>query len=432
MHPLLHHRWHKLSSQIHRLRVLLHAQGLSALLARLGQQDNAGPFAEPFPRPSAQADRQAGGPRILIIDSSTPRPDRDSGSLRASNLMQVLRELGYGIDFLPEDGIDAGAYTVALHAMGVNTLLAQEASPPIRWLMREHQRYQAVIIARYHLASYWIPSLRHIAPDMKIVLDTVDLHYLREKREAELHGNQGLLRASKATRKRELHAIRSADVTWVVSPAEKEMLSADIPGSNVEVVPNLHQAKAEVPGYAERTGMIFVGGGRHPPNVDAVNWLLADIFPRIRKRLPGCVLHLVGEGLESRVQPRKHEHDGVIFHGFVPELDGLLGSTRLGLAPLRFGAGVKGKVNQYMAHGLPTIATSCAAEGMHLLDGEDVMIASDADHFTDAAVTLYEDPDAWHTLSCNGLSNIEKYFSFESARKALFATFNDIRRNSQA
>ena len=422
MHPLLQYRWHKLSSQIHRMRVLLHAQGFRALWVRLGQRDKPTPIAD-SPHPRANHGRQGNGPGILIIDSAPPRPDRDSGSLRAFNLMQALRGLDYQIDFLPEDRADAGAYTDALAAMGVGTPLTGASTSPLRWVMQAHRKYQTVVIARYHLASYWIPVLRNLAPDIRIVLDTVDLHYLREQREAELRHNKGLLRTSRATRKRELHAIRGADITWVVSPVEKEILVGSIPGIRVEVVPNLHHAKTEMPGHGERTGMIFVGGGRHPPNTDAVEWLLTEIFPRIRKRLPDCVLHLVGEGLENRIHVSPHAKFGVIFHGFVPNLDGLLASSRLGLAPLRFGAGVKGKVNQYMSHGLPTVATNCAAEGMHLVDGHDVVVADDPDLFADAAVRLHEDPVAWRSLSRNGLSNVQQHFSFDSARTALASTF---------
>jgi glycosyltransferase involved in cell wall biosynthesis len=113
------------------------------------------------------------------------------------------------------------------------------------------------------------------------------------------------------------------------------------------------------------------------------------------------------------------ELPGVRIHGHVPDLDPFMDGCRIGLAPLRYGAGVKGKVNLSMAHGQPVVATPAAVEGMHLRDGVDVLVGADAQDFADAVLRLYDDRALWETLSRHGIENIEKHFSFDAAREVL-------------
>lgn len=406
---------------------MIHSKGFRAALQKLigGPKPSHGPAASSGPcLPIKRA--RPGQTRLLFVDATAPRPDRDSGSLRAFNLMKKLVQQGYEIDFLPDDGVDAGEYIVALAAIGVQAHCGPSVGSHPQWFAENHGDYAAVIISRHHLASYWIPMVRRIAPAMKIVFDTVDLHHLREQREGELHGNAGMLRSAKATLRRELASIMLADTTWVVSPVEKAVIQGHARQAHIEVVPNLHEVQTETSEYHDRNGMLFVGGGNHPPNVDAVRWFVEDIYPLIRERLPECPLHIVGDGLEAKLASACGQRDGVVFHGHVPDMTPLLSKSRVGLAPLRFGAGVKGKINQYMAHGLPTVATNCAIEGMYLVDGIDVMTADDPVTFANAVVTAHEDPHSWTGLSSNGLANVRKYFSFDAVKASLDATFGDL------
>src|SRR4249919_2009152 len=163
---------------------------------------------------------------------------------------------------------------------------------------------------------------------------------------------------------------------------------------------------------------MFVGSYRHPPNVDAAQWLANEIFPRIRAARPDIRLHLVGDYAPTEVSSLA-QRDGIVVHGHVPDLDALLDRTRINLAPLRFGAGVKGKISQSLASGLPVVATHCAVEGMHLRDGEEVLVKDDADGFADALLRLYDDPGLWQALSQRGQEHIRQYFSRDVARKAI-------------
>lgn len=417
--PMYH--WRRLRARLHRLRLALHARGWRGLRERL-----TGALA-PTPAPANLSAEQPsasstpdGGRRILLIDVGTPRPDRDSGSLRAFNLMRLLRADGYRVDFLPDDRAEAGEYANALRELGVSVHTGADAYP--RWFARHLRDYDALVVSRYHLAEFLIPLARRVAPALHVVLDTVDLHHLRERREADLRGDRWLRRLAAGTRKRELRAAAAADVTWVVSPVEADLLRGALPTARIEVLPNLHEAVDAPTPFSRRSGLLFVGGARHPPNVDAVRWLRDEIFPLVRARLPDCTLHIVGEGLPEILAASGADDGGVRLHGHVPDLGPLLAQCRVGLAPLRFGAGVKGKINLCMAAGMPVVATSCAAEGMHLHDGDELLVADTAEAFADAVARLHGDAALWSRLSGAGGDNVRRHFSFEAARATIAAS----------
>ncbi|WP_159680092.1 glycosyltransferase [Luteimonas sp. 9C] len=368
---------------------------------------------------STEAGTGAAPVRILVIDVSTPRPDRDSGSMRARRLMALMVELGYGVDFLPEDGVPGGHYADALAADGIHVVHVPGALQQARWLVEHAPRYAAVIVSRYHLAEAVFPLLRRIAPRSRLILDTVDLHHLREHREAERNADRHLLRLSAETRKRELAMVDAADTCWVVSPHEQALLARERPRALVRVVSNLHEPMTGAPGPERRAGILFVGGAAHPPNLDAVSWLLTDLFPAMRKILPALELHLAGEGLDRVV---REPDPGVVVHGHVPDLTPLLQRVRLGVAPLRFGAGVKGKVNLGMSHGLPMVVTECAAEGLHLVDGEHALIADSSQAFVSAVAALCSDDAMWVRLSQAGQDLTRRHFTADAARDAVAAS----------
>jgi glycosyltransferase involved in cell wall biosynthesis len=335
------------------------------------------------------------------------------------NLMRVLREEGCAVSFLPDNQVHAGRYTRDLQAMGVECWHQPWIGGLPRWFAEHGRRFELVIASRHYVAEAVLPLVRAHAPQARLVFDTVDLHYLRERREAELAGHDpARLRAAERTRTAELALVRECDATLVVSPVEQALLAEETPGARVEVVSNVHRVAGPGRAFAERADLLFVGGYRHPPNVDAARWMVEDVLPRVLERLPGVRLHLVGSAAPPEVVALG-ERAGVVFHGFVEDIAPLMDGIRVGVAPLRYGAGVKGKVNLALAHGQPMVATRCAVEGMYLADGHDVLVADDAAGFADAIVRAYTDEALWRRLSANGLDNIERHFSFDAARRAL-------------
>src|SRR5690606_13602205 len=289
--------------------------------------------------------------------------------------------------------------------------------------MREHgPRFDAVVACRHYVARSFLPLLRKHAPRARLVFDTIDLHYLREQRAAEVAGDAALSRAALRTRALELEVVAHADLTVVVSEAERDLLARDAPSARVEVLSNLHRVAGPGKPFAQRRDLVFVGGFRHPPNVDAVRWFVEAVFPLVRARLPGARFHCIGGDLVEEIRALSG-HEGVTVHGHVPDIVPYMDGCRVALAPLRYGAGVKGKVNLSMAHGQPVVATSCAIEGMHARDGHDVLVADDADAFADAVVRLYGDQALWNRLAAGGLENVARHFSLDAARETVRRVF---------
>ncbi|MDQ3494464.1 MAG: glycosyltransferase [Pseudomonadota bacterium] len=372
-----------------------------------------------IPAPACLHHRQR---QVLVIDALTPCPDRDSGSLRLVNLMRVLRAEGAHVVFLPANREHAGRYTHDLQRIGVEAWYAPSARRAPAWLAEHGARFDAVLVCRHYVAREFLPLLRRHAPQAKILFDSIDLHYLREARAAEVDGDPGLARQAAATRKRELDVIARSDMTLVVSEAERELLGQDAPQARVEVLSNLHEIAGPGLSFDQRRDLVFVGGFRHPPNVDAVRWFVAEVFPRIRQHLPSVVFHCIGGDVPNAIQALAHA-EGVVVHGHVADITPYMDGCRIALAPLRYGAGVKGKINLSMAHGQPVVATTCGIEGMHLVDGRDVLVADDAGAFADAAVRLYGDEGLWHRLSVNGLDNVSTHFSMDAARDVVRRLF---------
>jgi O-antigen biosynthesis protein len=391
-----------------------------AIFAQKWQRALAGhlpPEALPSPANLHAKQRQ-----ILIVDAALPQPDRDSGSLRLVNLLRLLIEQGAHVVFLAAHGHRDGDYPAALQALGVECWFKPHIGRATAW-MREHgSRFDTVMLSRHHIASEFLPLVRRHAPDAGVIFDTVDLHYLRESRGADLARHAALKKSAERTRGQELQLIRGSDITLVVSPLEKQLLAEDAPGARVEILSNLHEIAGSGSRYAQRKDLVFVGGFHHPPNTDAVRWFGEQVFPLIRQRLPEVRFHCIGSDPPDHILALGNQ-PGIEIHGHVPDLSPYMDDVRIAVAPLRFGAGVKGKINLSMAHGQPVVATSCAVEGMYLRDETDVLVADDAQAFAAAVVRLYQDEAMWNRLAANGLENVRRHFSLESAREVVKRVF---------
>ncbi|MGY3265743.1 glycosyltransferase [Lysobacter sp. HA35] len=370
------------------------------------------------PVPGAEPDSVAFRRGVLVVDEYLPDARRDSGSLRLINLMRMMTSLGVHVAFVQiGPGRDDEALA-QLRALGIEAWDSSSTGGIATWLRRHGKRFDTAWLCRYPVARSVGPIVRKTMPDGRVVFDTVDLHFLRERRAAELANDAAALRAAERTRAAELGVIRESDVTLVVSEVERELLRGQAPDATVDVVSNVHDVAGAGLPFRERRDLVFVGGFRHPPNVDAVLWFVREAWPLLRARRSDLVFHCIGAGAPSEVQALAGV-EGVRLHGHVPDLAPFMDGVRVAIAPLRFGAGVKGKVNLSMAHGQPVVASSCAVEGMHLRDGDDVLVADTPDAFAEAVLRAYDDEALWQRLSINGLENVRRHFSADAARDAL-------------
>ncbi len=218
----------------------------------------------------------------------------------------------------------------------------------------------------------------------------------------------------------------------MVSPIEKEILEAELPETCVALVSNIHRARPTNPPFTGRRDFVFIGGFEHPPNVDAMEWFCGEIMPRIVAEIPEARLHIIGSKMPDSVRALASEH--VITHGYVEDVLPFFDSCLLSVAPLRYGAGVKGKINQSMSLGVPVVATAMGAEGMYLEHEENILLADEPEDFARQVVRLHRDRALWERLSRNSVENIEDHFSFAAARsnleKLLLERFCRLRRDA--
>ena len=355
--------------------------------------------------------------RAFVVDIYLPTPDKESGSLRLVNLFTLLREIGFKVTFAAKNLEAPESYLADLQRQGIEVLYRPYVKSISRNLKVRGVEYYLVILSRADAAVEFMGECRRYCPNARIVYDTVDLHFLREQRLAKLTGDTSTRRLAEYRQREELGLIAQADITLVVSAVERDILVSEVPVADVRILSNIHHIPGSQVAFAERRNIFFIGTFAHPPNSDGVLWFCRDILPLILTQLPELKFSVIGADPPAEI--RALASPAVQILGHVPDVTPIFGSYRLSIAPLRYGAGVKGKINQSLAHGLPVVATKIAVEGMFLKDGDSVMIADQPKDFAAAVIRLYQDQILWERLSSGGMEVMRKYFSFQAARQAL-------------
>lgn len=380
---------------------------------------HAATAAEPGPFLPAKS-----GPRVLIIDSQWPQPDRDSGSVDAMNQIRLFRALGYRIFFAADEYDKALDYRAKLEDQGIFCLPVEHEVFVEDFIRLEGGTIDLFFLSRIYCGGRFLETIRRHNGTAKVVFNTVDLHHLREEREARVKGDRRELACAAATRERELYLVRQADATIVVSETEQKLLEKEVPGAAVYDIPLSRQVRSSIPGFESRTGIGFVGGFMHTPNVDAVRFFLSDVWPLVHARLPNCTFFIAGPNLPEEALAAVPA--GVRYLGHVPDLDAWLDGLRLTVAPLRYGAGAKGKVASSLANGVPCVATPVAAEGMGLESGVNIVIADGAAEIAEQIVSTYADRDRWSLLSKESIRFAEKELSAEVIDRRLVALLGSL------
>jgi O-antigen biosynthesis protein len=363
--------------------------------------------------------------RALFIDLCTPTPNYDSGSIDAYNIMLLLREMDFQVTFIPEDNfLYMPEYSTALQRVGVEVLYAPYYTSINQHLTECGDRYDLAFLNRPTVGERYISVIRKFCPKAKVLFHTVDLHFLRMTREAELFADASILTAANEMKNRELAIIAAADMTTILSTEELSLLLQHSPNERIRLLPYSRNIEGTEVSFKDRANIIFVGGYQHTPNIDAVQYFVKEIMPLLRIRLPGVKFYAVGSKVPAEIEDLADLD--VIITGFIEELNPLLDKMRVSVAPLRYGAGIKGKIGGAMASGLPVVATPMAAEGMSLQEGENILVAEGAEAFADAIVQLYQDERLWHKISKNSLVFAEKAWGAEAAWKNLADILSDL------
>lgn len=385
--------------------------------------------AERLAAKTHQAPTTAGRGVVLVVADFLPLYDQQSGGLRLKTLMALICALEWDVvfcSFTPAEqspgplATEAGRlrYENALREIGVSRFLYGNEDARA-YLAQSGRDVRYAFISFPSIAMAFIPLVRLHCPWARILYDMVDFHYLRMSREAELIGDPTLRAAAEATLAQELSCIATADLTFAVTEDEKAALLRHAPDAVIDVLPNVFDMPAdEPPGPAGRRDLLFVGGFWHKPNGDAVRWFVKEIWPELHREMPDLVFRVVGANADADILAFDAMPNIEIL-GFVPDLTELQRTSRVFVAPLRYGAGMKGKVGQSLAHGLPVVATPVGAEGMALEHGVNIMVAETPQDFARQVIQLVRDDALWLALQKQGRALIADTLSTDVVRRKL-------------
>ncbi|WP_158586598.1 glycosyltransferase [Henriciella mobilis] len=355
--------------------------------------------------------------RILIFDAEVPKPDKDSGSVTAYQYISILCELGYSVTFVPANLKWEGRYCRELQKLGAEVIYAPYVTDAHGFMLDNGGDFDLVIMSRVTTGGQFFTAFKERYQEIPVIFDTVDIHHLRLQRESELNGSEETARLAEDLKQLELQCIQRADATIVVSDYEVEYLRNEVGPFPDVVIPLIYEPFERTTGFADRMDVAFVGGYRHPPNIDAVHYLVEDIWPKVRALEIGATLHIIGSHMPADFNELSAPDISIV--GFVDDLESYLSNIRLTVAPLRYGAGVKGKVGNSLRMGVPVVASGVAAEGMGLRNKQHAAIENGAAAIARAIARVYQDEEEWEALSRAGQAYVQELFGREAAKRKL-------------
>ncbi len=364
-------------------------------------------------------DRSSGKKTVLIIDHYVPEFDKDAGSRTIWQYINMFIDKGYNVKFMGDNFYQSEPYTTALQQIGVEVLYGSwYAKNYKKWIINNKENINFAFLNRPHITAKYIDFIKK-ETDIKCIYYGCDLHCLRIKREYELSGDKKLLNEAKEWKNKEFDIMRKADVSYYPSFVEVEEIhkvDSSIVAKTFDVYV-YEKFRENIPmDFENRNGLLFVGGFGHPPNVDAVVWFIEKVYPIIREKEPDIPFYVVGSNPPDEIN--KLDGNGIIIKGFVSdeELETLYDTCRMVVVPLRFGAGVKGKVIEALYYGTPMITTSIGIEGIIGADSF-VEIADDKNSFAEKVLSLYFDKERWVETVKVYQSYAKKHFRVEAVWK---------------
>lgn len=370
-------------------------------------------------------DRSYGRKTLLMVDHYVPQYDKDAGSRTVYQYLKLFVDLGFNVKFIGDNFFQHEPYTSVLQQMGIEVLYGPDyAAHWGDWLRDNGEHIDYVFLNRPHIAPKYIDAVRKYT-HAKVIYYGHDLGFLREMREYEVTGDISFKESSMEWQPKELALMRSADMAYYPSYVEVDAIHAIDPEIRVKAIPAYLFDNVQWEGYdfAARKNIMFIGGFSHRPNVDAVKWLAKEILPELVKRLPEVKIHILGSNAPQEVLELANEH--LVMEGFVTdeELEQFYRNCRLSLVPLRYGAGIKGKVVEAMRFGIPVVTTSTGAEGIPNAE-KAMLIEDDAAVLAEKLAGLYQDADALTAMSKNCISYIQENYSTQNAIKVISPEFD--------
>jgi glycosyltransferase involved in cell wall biosynthesis len=387
-------------------------------------------------------------PKVLMIGFVWPETNASAAGLRDWAILETFRSAGWSVHYASP--AKPGPFSEKLERMGVPTFSCEANDPRFDTFVSE-LKPDVVFLDRFVIEEQFGWRIEEACPNAIRVLDTQDLHFLRRARAAaieegwsleQIQGTDPRTCASMIEKFssedlfRELSAIYRSDLTLMISSFEIELLrkAYGIPDSLLQLLRFSYEAPdlSALPGFSERRHFVSIGNFRHPPNADAVKWLKLEIWPEIRSRIPTAEIHLYGAYPSREMMDLSNPRTGFIVRGPADDQYKTLRDYRVLLAPLRFGAGIKGKISDSWSVGTAVVTTPVGAEGMsesHGTSEAPFEIARDVGSFVEMACALYEDEHHWERTRRAGADTLSRLYDTASNSKTLLESLAGLRRD---
>jgi len=373
-------------------------------------------------QPDLEKDRGIIG-RILFIDYATPREDRDAGSYAAIREIELVQALGYKVTFLPQNLGFFGNYTEQLQRMGVEVITAPFYPSLASFLEERAREFDAAYITRYYVAADTVHLIREHSPKTRIILNNADLHFLRELRAAMSENDEARLEVMRDVRNQELAMMRNVDLVLSYNDVEHAVISSHTDGQvKVMTCPWVVEIPDTVAPLEAREGLSFLGSFKHHPNNEGVQWFCREVMARLEDQQ--LTFFIYGSGMDEEI--KELASDWIDPVGYIEDVADAYQRHRVFVAPLLSGAGIKGKVLNALAYGIPTVLTPTAAEGIGLRHGHDCLIAKKPEEWVEAIRRLSQDDKLWHSISFAARNYAASQFSFEAGREKMKTAFEAV------
>lgn len=363
-------------------------------------------------------------PNFFFLEENMPKPDQDSGSRRFLEIVKILQKNGHRIILAVKHFEEATdhPYVKFFRSIGVQVCVdyvtAKDKIVKVADQVEEAIHYADIIwIFRPIGFDYWYSQIKNKISGKKIVYDMVDLHYLRMERENNYIDiiTKEREKEIKFFKEKEYFGMNTSDAVLSISNEERNTVSKNgVEYNKIFTVSNIHKpVNTNAIDFSKREGLLFIGGYNHLPNIDAVKFLHDNIMPLVWKKNENIRLFILGPDFPEDLKQKYHSDKFQIL-GYQKTVDHWFENARIFVAPLRYGAGVKGKIGQALEFKLPVITTGIGAEGMSLEDRKTALISDEnPQNFADKILELHNDENLWQTLHENSLQPLSK-FSIET------------------
>jgi GT2 family glycosyltransferase len=363
--------------------------------------------------------------RVLVIDATAPTPDQDAGSVTTVKVMEVFQALDYKVTYVPLDNwLYQPRYIDPLQRRGIECVYAPFHHRLDAYLKENGHLFDVVHVFRFNVMQDAISAIKKHCPQAQIVFNNMDLHYLRVERQASVENSDILRATAKSLKTTELAVMEKANVVCVPSTVEKALLEAETKLTKpVAVMPFMIDLPDRASGFGPpRRDILFLGGYGHSPNIDAAVWMAQEIWPLIRHRMVGSRLVLAGANPTPEVLGLAA--GDILVPGRVDDLGPLFASASVFVAPLRYGAGVKGKIYSAFGAGVPVVSTAIGVEGMNLTEGVHALIADEPAAFADAVLALASDQQRWSDIADAGWTFVRDHHGIAAGCDAMRPLLN--------